>query len=85
MAGSEKVTPPPIWDPAMAKRRHQVPRTAKTVDEFVDWAGSAPMSDVDTARRSIADSCDDDEVAVLGRELNTLPIVTAGGNRCLPL
>jgi len=41
----------------MAKRRHQVPLTSKTVDEFVDWAGSAPMSDVDIVRRSIADSC----------------------------
>jgi hypothetical protein len=83
MAGSEKVTPPPIWDPGMAKRRHQITLTARTVDEFVDWAGSAPMSDVDIVRRSIADGCDDDVVAVLGRELNTLPIVDTSRHNVL--
>jgi hypothetical protein len=74
MAGSKDITPPPDWDPSMATRRDKVPLTVKTVNEFVAWVGSAAMADVEVVRRSIAEGCDDEIVAMLGRELNASPI-----------
>jgi hypothetical protein len=75
MADFDDITLPPVWDPATAKRRHEVVLSVKTIVEFVDWVGAAPMTEVDTVRSFIAEGCDDDVVALLGRELNTLPIV----------
>jgi hypothetical protein len=71
----KEVPEPPDWDPSMAKWKPKVAVTAKNVDEFIDWAGSAPMSEVDALRAATAEGCNDDVVAILGSELNTLPII----------
>src|SRR5262245_34396605 len=60
VADSKEIAPPPVWDPAMAKRRDKVPLSAKTVNEFVEWVGSAAMANVEAVRRSIAEACDDE-------------------------
>ena len=73
----------PDWDPAMTEKRRRVPLTVKTVGEFVAWVGSAAMADVEDVRRSIAEGCDDEIVAMLGRELNTLPIVDTSRHNVL--
>lgn len=83
MADSNDITPPPDWDPTMIRRQHKVSLSVKTVGEFVEWVGSAAMADVDAVRRSIAEGCDDDVVAILGRELNTLPIVDTSRHNVL--
>ena len=84
MAGSYDAVPqPPPWDPAMAKRRDRVALTVHNVDKFVDWAGSAPMNEVDAVRSAIADGCDDDVVVILGQELNRLPIIDTSRHNVL--
>jgi len=67
----------------MAKRRDQVALTVCGVDEFVDWVGSAPMSDLEAVRSAIARGCDDDVVAILGQQLNRLPIVDTSRHNVL--
>jgi hypothetical protein len=57
--------------------------TVCNVDEFVDWVGSAPMSEVETVRSAIAAGCDNDVVAILGRELNRLPIIDTSRHNVL--
>jgi hypothetical protein len=83
MTGSKDIAPPPVWDPAMARSRDRVPLSVKTVNEFVEWVGSAAMADVEAVRRSIAEGCDDEIVAMLGRELNALPITDTSRHNVL--
>jgi hypothetical protein len=75
--------PPPIWYPAMAVKRDRVALTAYNVEEFVDWVGSAPMIEVEAVRSAIAAGCDDEVVAIIGRELNRLPIVDTSRHNVL--
>ena len=79
----DDITSPPVWDPTRFRKPQRVPLSAKTVGEFVDWVGSAAMEDLAAVRGSIAEECDDEIVAMLGRELITLPIVDTSRHNIL--
>ena len=82
--GSEETLPPLLANVPPFDRTSGPNLSTKTIDDFLEWAASVPVAEVEVIRGRIACVCDDDRVLErLSEELWALPVRDVSRHRLL--